>query len=134
MSTFLYHNAAKIVRLAVLTFAIILLSYSNNTAAQSTEIEELELKIEKLKKRVQELESINCTNASKTFNAKAKKPTGNPWHLLEVNMPKAEVISLLGKPGKIHKWKTGEAWYFPNSKGGEVDFDANDNVTGWLEP
>jgi hypothetical protein len=49
-------------------------------------------------------------------------------------MYKAEVTSLLRKPGKTDKWKTGEAWYFPNPKGGEVDFNADDNVTGWLEP
>jgi len=59
---------------------------------------------------------------------------GNSWHSLQVNISKAEVTSLLGKPGKIDKWKTGEAWYFPNPKGGEVDFNADDNVTGWLEP
>lgn len=128
MNIFLHHNAIGIFRAVALASIVVLLPYSNNAVAQSNEIEELKLKIEKLKQRVQELESTSCTNA------KAKKVTGNPWHLLEVNMPKAQVMSLLGKPGKTHKWKTGEAWYFPNSKGGEVDFDANDNVTGWLEP
>jgi outer membrane protein assembly factor BamE (lipoprotein component of BamABCDE complex) len=131
MNSFLHYDAVKIVRLFVLTFSLTLLSYSNNSVAQSIEVEELKLKIEELKKRVQELESLNYASAS---NVKIKKATGNPWHSLKVNMSKTEVTSLLGKPGKVDKWKTGEAWYFPNSKGGEVDFDANENVTGWLEP
>jgi len=131
MNIFLYHHVAGLVRHVFLMSTISLVCYSGNALAQATEIQELRLEVEALKKRVQELQS---TNPVKAPNVKTKKVTGNPWHALQVNISKAEVTSLLGKPGKIHKWKTGEAWYFPNSKGGEVDFDANDKVSGWLEP
>ncbi len=131
MNIFLYRHIARLVRQFFLMSTIILLCYSGHASAQSTEVQELELEIEALKKRVQELQSTNCVKAP---GPKKRKVTGNPWRALEVNLSKADVISLLGKPGKIDKWKTGEAWYFPNSKGGEVDFDANDKVTGWLEP
>ena len=131
MNIFLYRHAAGLVRHVTLISTIAVFCYSGNAPAQSTETQELKMEVETLRKRVRELESITLVNASKV---KTKKASGNPWHSLQVNISKAEVTALLGKPGKIHKWKTGEAWYFPNTKGGEVDFDANNNVSGWLEP
>lgn len=131
MNIFPHHRATELVRHVILMPLIILLCYSDNALAESTEIQELKLEIEVLKKRIQELESAKSVNDPKV---KTGKVTGNPWRSLQVNLSKAEVISLLGKPGKIHKWKTGEAWYYPNPKGGEVDFDANGNVSGWLDP
>lgn len=147
MNIFLHHQTAGSVRRITLTASLALLCFSGNASAESNEVQELRLEVEMLKKevemlkkRVQTLEStqpVKALKASKTPTApkaKTRKITGNPWHALRVNISKAEVISLLGKPGKIHKWKTGEAWYYPNIKGGEVDFDANDKVSGWLEP
>ncbi|MDP1774124.1 MAG: hypothetical protein Q8L15_17795 [Methylobacter sp.] len=107
------------------------------------------MEVEALKKRVQELESANPIKtpapsteikilkapvAVETPEVKTKKVASNPWHAIQVNLSKTEVVSLLGKPGKIDKWKTGEAWYFPDSRGGEIDFNANEIVTGWLDP
>lgn len=126
-----YHRVTELIRHIILIPAILLLCYSDNALAESTETQELKLEIEVLKKRIQELESTKTVTPPKV---KTGKMTGNPWHSLQVNLSKAEVILLLGKPGKIDKWKTGEAWYFPNSRGGEVDFDTNGNVSGWLEP
>ncbi len=126
MNIFLYRHVARLVRHVFLMSTISLFCYSGYVLAQPTEIQELRLEVEALKKRVQELQS--------TKPIKTRKVTGNPWHSLQVNISKAEVSSLLGKPGKIHKWKTGAAWYFPDPKGGEVDFDINGNVSGWLEP
>jgi hypothetical protein len=128
---------------------IALFCCSKNAWAQTTEIQELRLEVETLKKRVQQLEStkpiksleaptelkfLKSPITAEAPKVKTKKVAGNPWHSLQVNISKADVVSLLGKPGKIDKWKTGEAWYFPNPRGGEIDFNANDNVTGWLEP
>ena len=96
--------------------------------AESAEVQALKLKVEVLKMRVKELESI------KTPKLNTKKTGGSPWQSLVVGLSKAEVTSLLGKPGKIDKWKTGEAWYYPNSKGGEIDFNINGKVSGWLNP
>jgi hypothetical protein len=142
-------QTARLVRHLMLMAAITLFGYSNNAWAESTEIKELKLEVATLKKRIQELEStqpvkipevptdlknLNAPVAPETPNVKTKKTTGNPWQSLQVNLSKAEVTSLLGKPGKIDKWKTGEAWYFPNPRGGEIDFNASDSVTGWLEP
>ncbi len=126
------HQAARLVRHFMLMATIALFCYSNNAwADESTEIQELRLENEALKKRVQELESAKTPEATKV---KTKKVTGNPWKSLQVNLSKAEVTSMLGKPDKIDKWKTGEAWYYPNPRGGEVDFNADEMVTGWLEP
>lgn len=127
----LYHHIARLARRVILVATVILFCYSSNVLAESTEVEELRLQVETLKKRVQELESAQTVSAPKITTQKA---TGNPWHALKVSMSKAEVTSLLGRPGKIDKWKTGEAWYFPNPEGGEIDFDVNGNVSGWLEP
>ncbi|MGZ4957440.1 MAG: hypothetical protein ACXV8Q_20265 [Methylobacter sp.] len=126
-----HHHAAKLVHHTFLISAVGLFCYSANVPAQSTEAQELKLEVETLKKRIQELQS---SNPAKVPSVKTRKSDGNPWHSLQVNMSKTEVNSLLGKPGKVDKWKTGEAWYFPNPRGGEVDFDANGNVSGWLEP
>ncbi len=149
MTISLFHQTGRLVRHFILTTTIALFCYSNNALAQSPETQELRLEVEALKKRVQELEStqpvknpepptelktIKAPVAAEIPEVKAKKVTGNPWHSLQVNISKAEVVSLLGKPGKIDKWKTGEAWYFPDSRGGEIDFNTNEIVTGWLEP
>ncbi len=109
----------------------------------------MRLEVETLKKRVQELESakpvktpapptelkiLKAPVVPKTPTVKTTKVAGSPWHSLQVNLSKAEVTSLFGKPGKIDKWKMGEAWYFSNPRGSEIDFNANKIVTGWLEP
>lgn len=125
------HHIAGLASRVILVVTATLFGYSNNVLAESTEVEELRLQVETLKKRVQELESTQTVDAP---TVKKKKKTGNPWHALEVNMSKEDVRSLLGKPGRVDTWKTGEAWYYPNTRGGEVDFDANGNVTGWLAP
>lgn len=119
----LYPQLANLGRHLILMAVIAL---SGNALAESAEDQDLRPKAEVLKKQVHESKPIQTP--------KSKKVTGNRWHALQVNMSKAEVSSLLGKPGRIDKWKTGEAWYFPNSKGGEVDFDANGKVSGWLAP
>lgn len=127
---FSYHPITKLVRRTFLMSAIALFCSSGNAlaAAEPTGCEELKVQIDMLKKRVQELES------TKTPNVKSKKGTGNKWDSLQVNASKKDVTSILGKPGRIDKWKTGEAWYYPNHRGGEVDFDINGKVTGWLKP
>ncbi|MFI3157126.1 MAG: hypothetical protein QX199_13315 [Methylococcaceae bacterium] len=121
-----YHHVAGLGRCIILMSAIAL--YSGNAVAEAAEAQELKLKVEAPKNPMQEPEPI------KRSKTKTTKVTGNRWRSLQVNMSKAEVTSLLGKPGKIDKWKTGEAWYFPNPKGGEVDFDAEGKVSGWLDP
>ena len=113
MNIFLYRQITGLVRLAT---AMALLGFSGNALAEPTEVQELKLK----------LESSQPPGIAKV--------TGRPWHSLQVGLSKTEVMALLGKPGRIDKWKTGEAWYFPSRKGGEVDFDAEGHVTGWLEP
>jgi hypothetical protein len=123
------NNATRIMPSTILALTIIFICHAQITFAQTNELEELKLENIKLKNRIQELESVDCPKTTKY-----KKSSGNPWHSLKVNISKAEVTSLLGKPGKIDKWKTGEAWYYPDSRGGEVDFDINGKVTGWLEP
>lgn len=127
MNIFLNHQASVIAGYILLVSAMA----CGNAMAYSTECQDLIQEIETLQNRVHELESAKSVKEPKTYS---NKNTGNPWHSLKVNISKAEVTSLLGKPGKIHKWNTGEAWYFPDFKGGEVDFDKNNNVTGWLEP
>lgn len=149
MTISLFHQTARLVRHFILTTTIALCCYSNNVLAQLPETQELRLEVEALKKRVQELESTQPVKnpeqppelkiskapvAAETPEVKTKTVKANPWHSLQVNISKAEVTALLGKPGKIDKWKTGEAWYFPDSRGGEIDFNTDDNVTGWLEP
>ena len=124
----IFFPVAGLIRCLIL-MAAITLCYPGDVWAEPTEVQELKLKVETLKKRVQELE----LTAAPKLNI--KKRTGNKsWQSLVVGLSKAEVISLLGKPGKIDKWKTGEAWYYPNPRGGEIDFDVNGQVSGWLEP
>jgi len=79
--------------------------------AQLPETQELKVEVEALKKRVQELESANPIKtpapsteikilkapvAIETPEVKTKKVAGNPWHAIQVNLSKAEVVSLLG--------------------------------------
>ncbi len=129
MSCLLYRHIAVSVRCVILMSCIASSCYSANAlAAESAEVQELKLQVAVLKKRVQELELV------KVGKAKTVKGAGDRWRSLQVGMSKIEVVALLGKPGKVHKWKTGEAWYYPNSKGGEVDFDRGGKVSGWLEP
>lgn len=63
MAISLYHQAAKLVRHFILMATIALFCYSNNALAQSTEIQELRLEVEALKKRVQQLESAKPVKA-----------------------------------------------------------------------
>ena len=126
MNIFLYRQVTGLGRCAILMCVMALVGFSGNALAESTEVQELKLKVEVLKKRVQQLES--------TKRPKTIKVAGSPWHSLQVGLSKTEVTLLLGKPRRIDTWKTGEAWYFPNRKGGEVDFDAEGHVSAWLEP
>lgn len=129
-------HITRLVRQIILIAVTVLFYYADNALAldESTENRELKHEVETLKEQVRELESAQPSVPAQHHKVKAKKGAGTLWHSLKVNMTKAEVTALLGKPGKIDKWKTGEAWYYPNPRGGEIDFDANGNVSGWLEP
>lgn len=120
-----------VIRPVILISAVALFFNPGNATAQSAE--ELKLEVEALKKRVQELEANQC-DAKTPKSPRKIKSDGNPWHSLEVGMSKDEVSSLLKKPGRVDKWGTGEAWYYPDARGGEVDFDTKGTVSGWLEP
>lgn len=124
------HHPGVIIRHLIQISVISLFCYSSSALADEAEIQALKTEIETLKSQLRELKAVKCTNDPK----KTKKTSGNPWQSLSINLSKDEVKSLLGKPGRIDKWKSGEAWYYPDSRGGEVDFDANEKVTGWLEP
>jgi hypothetical protein len=129
MNIFSYRPITGLVRQAFVTSTIAFFCYSGNALAlPPAGCEELMVQIDVLKKKIQELESI------KTSSGKSKKGVGNKWDSLQVNASKEDITALLGKPGRVDKWKTGEAWYYPNQRGGEVDFDVNGKVTGWLKP
>ncbi len=133
MKKFLIHFPAKFSYLVIfIALAAFLIKPSTanaeSTEADASEVQALKLKVETLKQRVKELEAINKSGG------KTKKSAGSRWKSLEVGQTKQDISAILGKAGMVHKWKTGEAWYYPNPQGGEVDFDANGKVTGWLEP
>ena len=97
----IFFPVAGLIRCLILIFAITL-CYSGNLLAESAEVQELKLKVEMLKKQVKTLEAIKMPKLN------VKKIAGNKrWQSLIVGLSKAEVTSLLGKPGKIDKWKTG---------------------------
>lgn len=128
MNSYLTYRLARLIAFVAFISTNALFFHLSNALAEANEVQALESKVETLKKRVQELEAI------KAPKAKTKKGARNRWDSLVVGQSKKDVSAILGKPGKVHKWKTGEAWYYPDTKGGEVDFDVNGKVTGWLEP
>lgn len=113
-----------------LAFTALIFAYPGLVPADdlAEENEHLKLEVETLKQRINELQAKqtgNCAGAT-------TKKTGKGWGALAVGMTKAEVTAIVGKPGRIDKWKTGEAWYY--AKDGEVDFGVEEKVTGWLAP
>jgi len=92
-------------------------------------IETLEQKIEELEKRISKLEK---DTAAVKQNKSGYKTRAN-WLALEKGMDKKQVKTLLGEPGKILKGY-GEFWYYPDSFGGRVEFDADEKVNSWKEP
>ncbi len=133
MNNFLHHQPTKALPFVIIVATSVFIFQPDPVLAepeeaQSSEIQELKMKVETLKRQVYELE------ATKTTCTKTKKSGGNRWDSLSVGLTKEEVTAILGKAGMVHKWKTGEAWYYPNPKGGEVDFDVDGKASGWLEP
>jgi len=58
----------------------------------------------------------------------------NTWRQLQIGMTKAEVRSLLGEPGYIENFDTGDNWFYPNTGYAFVQFDEGGHLSHWAEP
>lgn len=85
-----------------------------------------------LEQRVSKLEDKSAAPAT------AKMPAAPPrwqdaknWTALRIGMTWSQVKQLLGVPGKVKAGVFGDVMYFPDDKGGSVEFDRDGRVSAW---
>lgn len=89
-----------------------------------------------LEQRVSQLE--DKTTAPAGSAAAPAKPAAAPrwqdaknWAALRIGMTWSQVKQLLGVPGKVKAGVFGDVMYFPDDKGGSVEFDRDGRVAAW---
>lgn len=53
------------------------------------------------------------------------------WKRLRLGMTPAQVVALLGEPGKVTSYYAFERWEYPDALGMRVNFDARGKLSGW---
>ena len=53
------------------------------------------------------------------------------WRRLRIGMSRAEVVGILGEPGKVTSYYAFERWEYPDALGERVDFDERGRVSVW---
>lgn len=53
------------------------------------------------------------------------------WHRLRLGMSQAQVIRILGEPGRITRYYAFTRWEYPDALGQRVDFDEHGRLLAW---
>ena len=53
------------------------------------------------------------------------------WRRLRIGMTRAQVVALLGEPGKITSYYAFERWEYPDALGERVNFDERGRLASW---
>lgn len=92
-----------------------------------------------LEQRVSSLEKKE-SEAPASARSPAAKPSGPPrwqdqknWSALRIGMTWSQVKQILGVPGKVKAGVFGDVMFFPDDKGGSVEFDRDGRVSGWSQ-
>lgn len=90
-----------------------------------------------LEQRVSSLEKKSDAPAAGVASAPAA-PAAPPrwqdaknWAALRIGMTWSQVKQVLGVPGKVKAGVFGDVMYFPDDKGGSVEFDRDGRVASW---
>jgi len=127
----------KIIAFFVLCSLFISFSVLTAKAAdKNDEINDLKQKVTELENRIKDLESL-LKFSRKPVDKKAENRQGwwnkKSWRSLKEGMSQKQVEEILGEPVKAIKG-IRTIWYYPNFYRGNVSFDEEGNLTGWIEP
>ena len=88
-----------------------------------------------LEQRVSKLEDKTTAPAASAAPAAPAAPPrwqdAKNWTALRMGMTWSQVKQLLGVPGKVKAGVFGDVMYFPDDKGGSVEFDRDGRVAAW---
>jgi BMFP domain-containing protein YqiC len=88
-----------------------------------------------LEQRVSKLEDKTATPAAAAVAAAPAAPPrwqdAKNWTALRIGMTWSQVKQLLGVPGKVKAGVFGDVMYFPDDRGGSVEFDRDGRVAAW---
>ncbi len=88
-----------------------------------------------LEQRVSKLEDKTIAPAASAAPAAPAAPPrwqdAKNWTALRMGMTWSQVKQLLGVPGKVKAGVFGDVMYFPDDKGGSVEFDRDGRVAAW---
>ena len=89
----------------------------------------LEKRLEALRARVQHLEH--------ELASRPKPPPREPWrdpavwHELRTGMSQADVLRILGAPGRVTSYSGFQRWEYPDALGARVNFDDAGRLLAW---
>ena len=65
--------------------------------------------------------------------AQCQAPSGD-WSRLRRGQSRADVLRILGEPGRVVSYAGFERWEYPDLRGGRVNFDDRGRAAGWRPP
>jgi hypothetical protein len=66
--------------------------------------------------------------------AACEPPPSGDWSRLRRGQSRADVLRILGEPGRIVAYAGFERWEYPDLRGGRVNFDDRGRAMGWRPP
>ena len=103
-----------------------------NSAGDAAQLEEHELRISNLERRVLELEA-KLRAASGSGVTLTSNPTLAAWRKIQEGMTRREVRAVLGEPKTIDGGSL-ESWYYSNNHGHSYVIFLDGRVYRWNEP
>ena len=89
----------------------------------------LEQRLDALRARVQVLEHELASRPA----TPAREPWRDPgvWRGLRVGMSQADVLRILGAPGRVTTYTGFQRWEYPDALGARVNFDDTGRLLAW---
>jgi hypothetical protein len=90
----------------------------------------LEKRLAFLQQRLQQLEHELASRPRPDADREAWRDPGT-WHSLRNGMSEAEVLRILGAPGRVTGYYGFVRWEYPDALGARVDFDERGRLIAW---
>ncbi|WP_212625049.1 hypothetical protein [Pseudomonas sp. PP3] len=113
--------------------SVVLFAATGQALAQSS----AESRVDKLEETVRILERRVATiedQLRQRNTATSISPDKVNWRKLHKGLSDTEVERLLGSPTRVDAYGSFTIWYYGDSDGGQVHFDAKSRTVEWREP